>query len=147
MVLRYIADTTQFSDDPQLPLATADAQFDIAVEPLAFYQNVATSKELRDASTNAEQLQRDFAVEESMRLDVFQAKIAAEKNLRESGAFEKLTKEQQRLVEKMVLDDKRAGLALPQQERESLMALKKELSQVTVEFTVRFFANHSPKLV
>lgn len=121
-----------------LRLAIADAQFDIAAEPLAFYQNVATSKELRDASTEAEQLQRDFAVEESMRLDVFQAKIAAEKNLHESSAFEKLTKEQQRLVEKMVLDGKRAGLALPQQERESLVALKKELSHITVEFMRNF---------
>jgi len=74
-----------------------------------------------------------------MRLDVFQAKIAAEKNLRQPGAFEKLTKEQQRLVEKMVLDGKRAGLALPQQERESLVALKKELSHVTVEFMVCCF--------
>ncbi|KAL4065047.1 mitochondrial endopeptidase [Scleroderma citrinum] len=121
-----------------LRLANAEAEFDIAADPLAFYQSVAPSKELRDASTQAEQLQRDFGVDESMRLDVFEAKIAAEKNLRESGGFEQLTKEQQRLVEKMVLDGKRAGLALPQQERESLMALKKELSHVTVEFTRNF---------
>ncbi|KAG6335973.1 hypothetical protein ID866_3126 [Astraeus odoratus] len=121
-----------------LPLANADAEFEAITEPLAFYQNVATSKELRDASTQAEQLQRDFSVEESMRLDVFQAKLAAEKNLRDSGAFEKLTSEQQRLVEKMVLDGRRAGLALPEEEREILMALKKELSQVTVEFMKNF---------
>jgi len=79
---------------------------------------------------------REFEVEESMRLDVFRAKSAAEKNLRESGAWEKLNKEQQRLVEKMVLDGKRAGLALPEKEREELMKLKKELSQACLEFTV-----------
>jgi len=79
---------------------------------------------------------REFEVEESMRLDVFKAKSAAEKNLRESGAWEKLNKEQQRLVEKMVLDGKRAGLALPEKEREELMKLKKELSQACLEFTV-----------
>ena len=79
---------------------------------------------------------REFEVEESMRLDVFRAKTAAEKNLRESGAWEKLNKEQQRLVEKMVLDGKRAGLALPEKEREELMKLKKELSQACLEFTV-----------
>ncbi|KAH7885032.1 hypothetical protein F5I97DRAFT_1810510 [Phlebopus sp. FC_14] len=120
------------------PLATAEAEVDVLVEPLAFYQNVATSKELRDASTEAEKLQRDFAVEESMRLDVFLAKVAAERNLRASGAYEKLSKEQQRLVEKMVLDGKRAGLSLPEKEREELMALKKELSQACLDFMKNF---------
>ncbi|KAI6124381.1 hypothetical protein EV401DRAFT_1187749 [Pisolithus croceorrhizus] len=100
-------------------LADAEARFDVVAEPLTFYQNVATSKELRDASTQAEQLQRDFGVEESMRLDVFQAKI-------------------QRLVKKMVLDGKRAGLALPEEDRTQLMALQKELSQVAVEFMRNF---------
>jgi len=37
-----------------------------------------------------------------MRLDVFQAKVAAEKNLKESGKWEKLGPEDQRLVEKLV---------------------------------------------
>lgn len=119
-------------------LADAEARFDVVAEPLTFYQNVALSKELRDSSTQAEQLQRDFGVEESMRLDVFQAKIAAEKNLHETGAFEELTSEQQRLVKKMVLDGKRAGLALPEEDRTELMALQKELSQVVVEFMRNF---------
>lgn len=37
-----------------------------------------------------------------MRLDVFQAKVAAQKNLKESGEWDKLSPEQQRLVDKMV---------------------------------------------
>jgi Zn-dependent oligopeptidase len=119
-----------------LPLADAEAEVLIICEPLAFYQNVSTSKELRDASNQAEVLQRDFDVEESMRLDVFKAKTAAEKNLRKSGEWEKLSDEQRRLVEKMVLDGKRAGLALPEKEREVLMKLKKELSQVCLDFSV-----------
>ncbi|OJA10579.1 hypothetical protein AZE42_04632 [Rhizopogon vesiculosus] len=121
-----------------LPLANAEAEAQIICEPLAFYQNVSISKELRDASNEAEVLQRDFDVEESMRLDIFKAKAAAEKNLRESGAWEKLSDEQQRLVEKMVLDGKRAGLALPEKEREELMALKKELSQACLDFSKNF---------
>lgn len=71
-----------------------------------------------------------------MRLDVFKARTAAEKNLRESGAWEKLSDEQHRLVEKMVLDGKRAGLALPEKEREELMQLKKDLSQACLDFSV-----------
>jgi Zn-dependent oligopeptidase len=76
-----------------------------------------------------------------MRLDVFKAKAAAEKNLRASGAWEKLSEEQQRLVEKMVLDGKRAGLALPEKEREELMKLKKELSQACLDFSVRVISS------
>jgi hypothetical protein len=37
-----------------------------------------------------------------MRLDVFQAKVNAEKNLKQSGEWEKLSHEEKRLVEKMV---------------------------------------------
>ena len=76
-----------------------------------------------------------------MRPDVFKAKIAAKKNLRESGAWEKLSDEQRRLVDKMVLDGKRAGLALPEKEREELMKLKKELSQACLDFSVRIISS------
>jgi metallopeptidase MepB len=69
---------------------------------LTFYQNVSPEKELREASNAAESLLRDFAVEASMRLDVFNAKVAAEKNIKASGQWEKLSPEAQRLVEKMV---------------------------------------------
>ena len=37
-----------------------------------------------------------------MRLDVFKAKIAAKKNVEASGQWDKLSSEQQRLVDKMV---------------------------------------------
>lgn len=70
----------------------------------------------------------------SMRLDIFRAKQAAEKNIKASGR--KLTPEEQRLVDKMIQDGTRAGLALPEKERTELMALKKELSNSCLEFSV-----------
>lgn len=76
-----------------------------------------------------------------MRLDVFQAKVAAEKNIKDNGEWDKLSPEQQRLVEKMMLDGKRAGLALPEKERNELMKLKKELSQTCLDFMVNHFVN------
>ena len=105
-------------------------------EPLVFYQNVATSKELRDAANAAEVLLRDYGIEMSMRLDVYQAKINAEKNIKASGR--KLDPEEARLVEKSILDGKRAGLDLPDEDRKELEKLKKELSQICVEFSVSF---------
>jgi Zn-dependent oligopeptidases len=86
----------------QLALAEGETRLDAVSEPLSFYQNVSPSKELRDASNAAESLVRDFGVESSMRLDVFQAKVAAEKNIKESGEWEKLSAEEKRLVDKMV---------------------------------------------
>ncbi|EIM81645.1 metallopeptidase MepB [Stereum hirsutum FP-91666 SS1] len=119
-----------------LALANEEAEFDNIAEPLAFYQNVSPSKELRDASNEAEVLTRDYGVEASMRLDVFAAKQAAEANIKASG--KKLNDEEQRLVEKMLLEGRRAGLALPEKERTELMGLKKELSQVCLEFSKNF---------
>ncbi|KAI0648035.1 hypothetical protein C8Q79DRAFT_1008398 [Trametes meyenii] len=67
-------------------LALADAatrRFSIT-EPLAFYQNVSPSKELRDASDAAETVVQGSGVESSMRVDVFRAKQIA---LKEHDSF------------------------------------------------------------
>ncbi|KAG5220918.1 zincin [Salix suchowensis] len=112
-----------------IPLAYSETHLDAVVEPLSFYQNVSPSKELRDASNEAEVLVRDYGVESSMRLDVFQAKASAEKNIKASGQWDKLS------ARINILDGKRAGLALPEKERTELMALKKELSQACLEFS------------
>ena len=103
-------------------------------EPLLFYQNVSTSKELRDAANAAEVVLREYGIEMSMRVDVYQAKVNAEKNIKASGR--KLNPEEERLVEKLILDGKRAGLDLPDKERKELEKLQKELSQTCVEFSV-----------
>ncbi|KAF9046329.1 hypothetical protein BJ165DRAFT_1345534 [Panaeolus papilionaceus] len=121
-----------------LTLAKADVDFDTVTEPLSFYNNVSASKELRDASNEAESLVRDFSVEASMRIDVFNAKVAAEKNIKASGQWDKLSDEEKRLIDKMILDGTRAGLALPEAQRTELTTLKKELSQVCLEFSKNF---------
>ncbi|KAJ7794145.1 hypothetical protein B0H14DRAFT_2923888 [Mycena olivaceomarginata] len=121
-----------------LALETAETEFESSTEPLSFYQNVSPSKPLRDASTDADGLVRDYGVESSMRLDVFQAKLAAEKHIKSSGLWEKLSSEEQRLVDKMILAGKRAGLGLPEAERNTLTVLQKELSQVCLEFDKNF---------
>ncbi|KAJ7134561.1 hypothetical protein C8R44DRAFT_770807 [Mycena epipterygia] len=117
-----------------LALEAAETEFESVNEPLSFYQNVSPSKQLRDASTDADSIVRDYGVESSMRIDVFQAKLAAEKNIKSSGLWEKLSSEEQRLVDKMILDGKRSGLGLPESERNTLTLLQKELSQVCLEF-------------
>lgn len=60
---------------------------------------------MRDASNEAEVQIRNFGVESSMRLDVFQAKMNAEKNLKASGEYDKLSPEDKKLIERMVRFD------------------------------------------
>ncbi|KAI0349471.1 Metalloprotease [Trametes cingulata] len=115
-----------------LALAQAEGKRIATTEPLTLYQNVSPSQELRDAANQAEVLVQDFRVDSSMRLDVFRAKQGAKKNIAVSG--QKLSPEEQRLVDKMILDGTRAGLALPDAEREKLTKLNKELSQTCSEF-------------
>lgn len=87
----------------QVALADAEATLDNGLEPLAFYQNVSPNKELRDASNVAEALVREYCVEASMRLDVYQAKLAAQKVIRKTwDMWSRMTEEQKRLIDKMV---------------------------------------------
>lgn len=87
----------------QVALADAESTLDNGLEPLAFYQNVSPNKELRDASNAAEALVREYCVEASMRLDVYQAKLAAQKAIRRTwDVWSRLTEEQKRLIDKMV---------------------------------------------
>ena len=95
---------------------------------------------LRDASTKSEERTREYANEASMREDVYKAKATAAANLRKTGAWDALSAEQKRLVDKMLLDGKRAGLALEKKEdKELLKRLKDDLSDVCLKFTVCTF--------
>lgn len=132
----HIGKSAYPSSSDQLPISRADAEVETLTEPLLFYQNVSPSKELRDAANAAELLLRDYGIEISMRVDVYQAKVNAEKNIKASNG--KLNPEEERLVEKLLLDGKRAGLNLPDEERKELEKLQKELSQTCVEFSVSF---------
>ena len=85
-----------------MTLASGDTGIEVITEPLSFYQNVSPTKEIRDASNEAQSLLLDFGVESSMRLDVFKAKMAAKENVEASGQWDKLSPEQHRLVDKMV---------------------------------------------
>lgn len=69
-----------------------------------------------------------------MRVDVFRAKQAAEKAVQDQGTA--LSDEEKRLLWKTMLNGRRAGLALSDDKREHLMGLKKELSQVCLQFGV-----------
>lgn len=66
---------------------------------------------------------QDYAVESSMRLDVYRAEQDAQRNIETSKTT--LNAEERRSVEKMILDGKRSGLVLPQEKRKVLEKLQR----------------------
>ena len=124
--------TTRAKVFVELSRAECDLKF---IEPLQFYQNVSPSKELRDAASQAESLVHEFQVDVEMRKDVFEAKQHAAAGVLANNV--QLGAEERRLMEKLLLDGKRAGLGLSAEDRASLTEKKKGLSQLCVEFRVR----------
>lgn len=112
-------------------IAEASNTFEQAISPLTFYTHVTTDDGVRAASIAAEEALDKYSVEVQMRVDVYRSLINAEKNTDMST----LTPEQKRLVEKMITEGKRAGLALPDDKREQLKKLKEELAKGCQDFS------------
>jgi len=111
-------------------MALNDVTYELALNPVEFLQYVSTDEAVRDAAVEIDKKTSEYGISASMRMDVFEALKIAEKNT----DIQDLTFEQQRLLEKELLDRKRAGLDLPEDKREELMAKKKEISKLSVDF-------------
>ncbi|KAK9467032.1 hypothetical protein V1512DRAFT_144687 [Lipomyces arxii] len=98
------------------------------INQLTFYHHVSTNKELRDSSSKAEELIRDFDIETSLREDLFKIVSAVFKQQPD------VDPESKRLLEKMHLDFTRNGLALPEEQRNELKALQKKISNLEVSY-------------
>jgi metallopeptidase MepB len=112
-----------------LPMARDDNKMAIESHIIGFYNAVSTNKELRDASSEAEQLLDDFGIESSMREDVFNLVDAVLKKK------EQLDPESQRLLEKDHKSFIRNGLSLPAgPKRDRFKEIKQRLSQISIAF-------------
>jgi metallopeptidase MepB len=112
-----------------LPIAHDDNKMAIESHIIGFYNAVSTNKELRDASSQAEQLLDDFGIESSMREDVFNLVDAVLKK------GEKLDPESHRLLEKDHKSYIRNGLSLPAgPKRDRFKEIKQRLSQISIAF-------------
>ncbi|KAI9678247.1 MAG: hypothetical protein M1817_006192 [Caeruleum heppii] len=128
IVAEVRAETASF-DNVLLPLAYDDNAMGDESHILCFYQAVSTQKELRDASTEAEELFNDFDIESSMREDVFKLVDAVLKKK------EQLEPESQRLLDKAHKGYIQYGLGLPAgPKRDRFKEIKKRLSQISTNF-------------
>jgi len=111
-------------------MAMANVNFELALNPLDFMQYVSTEESVRDAAVELDKKTSEYSITSAMRTDIFEVLKAAEKNTDVS----KLTSEQKRFLEKEISDRRRSGLDLSAEKREELMAKKKEISKLSVDF-------------
>ena len=113
-----------------LPGTRDEDALGLEVNLLGFYQAVSSSAKLRDASTEADRLLNDFAIESSMREDVYKLYDAVLKK------GEKLDAESQRLAEKSYKNFIQNGLNIPAgPKRERFREIAKRLSELAITFS------------
>jgi len=113
-----------------LPMALCDGDLAAKESSVDFLQYVSTDKAQRDASSEASTKLGDFAVECGMRLDVYKALC----EFRDSVSLDSFTPIDRRLIERTIRDFERNGLALDEEPRNRLKALKQEISRMQIEF-------------
>ena len=115
-----------------LPFAHDDNKMSLESHIIGFYQAVSTDAKLRDASTEAEKKMDDFAIESSMREDIFKLVDEAFKKQKDD---QNLDAESRRLLEKERKGYIRMGLGIPAgPDRDRFKAIMKRLSELSITF-------------
>lgn len=119
-------------DNVLLPMATDENEASLENRIIGFYSSVSTDKTLRDASTEAEKIMDQFAIDSAMREDVFKLVDAAYQKRESLG----LDPESLRLLEKERKGYIQYGLGLPAgPKRDRFKAIKKRLSELSTDFS------------
>ncbi|GAA5858855.1 hypothetical protein JCM1840_006588 [Sporobolomyces johnsonii] len=113
-------------------LAMRTAEMDREVEPSLFMQYVSTDKPIRDASVEADKAINEWSLTAMTRKDVFEALLDAEQHTKEHGV--KLNEEEERLLERLILERKRNGLGLDESKRKEYLELKKRIMTLEIDF-------------
>jgi len=109
--------------------AFVDAMGEVGTQSssVTFPSCASPSKDLRDESNKLKQEISNFNIDVYMREDVFKSFVAYQEKGEELGPVEK------RLVEKIINEFKRNGLAVPEQEREEIKTMQKRMNELKVK--------------
>jgi len=115
-----------------LPFAQDDNKMSLESHIIGFYQAVSSDAKLRDASTEAEKKMDDFAIEASMREDVFKLVDSVYTKQKDDPT---LDAESRRLLWKDHKGYIKMGLGIPAgPKRDRFKAIKKRLSELSITF-------------
>jgi len=94
-------------------------EMDRELEPSLFLQYVASNdKSLRETSVKADKELNEWSLKNLMRLDVYQTLVDAKNHTKENNV--ELNDEEERLINRLILDRKRNGLGLDEDKRAEL---------------------------
>ena len=116
------------------------AQLELDTNMFTFMAYVSPDPRLREMSEAGDKQMREWYIDLSQREDLYEA-------VREyADSDPKLEGEQARLLAETMRDYRRAGMQLPKEEREKLAALKKEISELSLDFdrNIREYELHVP---
>jgi len=132
---KIVSDVTAESatfQNVELPFAHDENEIALQSHIIGFYQAVSTDAALRDASTEAEKKMDDYAIEASMREDIFQLVDAVFQKQKDDAS---LDAESRRLLEKDHKGYVKMGLGIPAgPQRDRFKAIKKRLSELSITF-------------
>merc|ERR1719422_1285083 len=117
-------------DNTLKPLIDLDGDIHWQSGVITFAKNVADSKELRDASTDAGKKLDNLSTDLSARKDVFEVVKA----FAETEEANMLDHEKKRYLEQFLRDGKRGGLELTDEKLEEFKTLKKKVNDIGIDF-------------
>ena len=108
-----------------------ESQFGVGAGAFSIFEMVCTDDKIREACHSAALELNPFAVESFFNKDIY---IAFKEYLEHQGKSENLNKEEKYFLEESMKDFKRSGFDLPENEFLKAKELKKEISELGLEF-------------
>lgn len=98
--------------DTFLTWAKVERDLEFVGNNIGYYHNASPNKVLIDKSYEVQTLIHDFETQLEMREDIYNAFVQAKKDMKKSGEWDTLSKEQQTYIKKTIEGREREGMNL-----------------------------------